>query len=230
MRWDEDVRRDGRDWPPEAETMVGVERLKNVEFCVRDVLRRNIPGDLMETGVWRGGVCIFMRAILNVMGDHSRKVWLADSFRGLPKPDQRFAQDAQSVWHEFKEELGVSLSDVKANFERYGLLDDQVRFLPGWFKDTLPDAPIDQLAVLRLDGDMYASTMDALTNLYPKLSVGGYLIVDDYGALATCRQAVSDFRAQHQIYDEIQQVDWSGVFWRKGGAITVLGCYSHLAS
>lgn len=216
MRWEEDVRREGRDWPAEAETMVGVERLKNVEFCVRDVLRRNIPGDLMETGVWRGGVCIFMRAILKVMGDRSRKVWLADSFQGLPNPDQRFAQDAQSTWHEFKDELGVSLLDVKANFERYGLLDEQVRFLPGWFKDTLPNAPIDRLAVLRLDGDMYASTMDALINLYPKLSVGGYLIVDDYGALASCREAVSDFRVQHQVHDEIQQVDWSGVFWRKG--------------
>jgi len=217
-RWDQTVRRDGRDWPPEAETMVGTERLKNVEFCVRDVLRRNIPGDFMETGVWRGGVCIFMRAILKAMGDTSRIVWLADSFQGLPKPDGRFTEDRQSKWHKYQDQLGISLEDVMANFQRYGLLDDQVRFIPGWFKDTLPNAPVDQLAVLRLDGDMYASTMDALDNLYPKLSMGGYLIVDDYGALDSCSQAVTDFRRQYAIEDEIQQVDWSGIFWRKGSS------------
>ncbi len=214
-RWDNAIRQDGRDWPAEAETMVGMERLKNVEFCVRDVLRRDIPGDLMETGVWRGGVCIFMRAILKALGDRSRIVWLADSFRGLPPPDGRFVQDKQSKWHVYEDELGVALEDVKANFERYGLLDQQVQFLPGWFKDTLPNAPIQQLAVLRLDGDMYASTMDALTSLYPKLSIGGYVIVDDYGALDSCSQAVSDFRAQHGIVEKIQKVDWSGIFWRK---------------
>jgi O-methyltransferase len=86
-------------------------------------------------------------------------------------------------------ELAVSLEQVKANFDRYGLLDDQVRFLKGWFRDTLPVAPIERLAVLRLDGDMYESPMDTLVNLYPKLSEGGYVIVDDYGAIPACRQA-----------------------------------------
>jgi O-methyltransferase len=196
--------------------MVGMKRMQNVELCVRDVLRRGVEGDLIETGVWRGGVCILMRAILKVMGDQGRSVWLADSFQGLPAPDGRFKQDADSKWHSFSDSLGVSLLDVKANFERYGLLDDRVRFLEGWFKDTLPTAPIDKLAVIRLDGDMYASTMDALNSLYPKLSVGGYVIVDDYGALESCSQAVTDFRTQHKIDDPIEKVDWSGVFWKKG--------------
>ncbi len=75
------------------------------------------------------------------------------------------------------------------------MLGDNVQFIKGWFKDTLPDAPINQIAVARLDGDLYASTMDALSNLYGKLSIGGYLIVDDY-ALVECRQAVDDFRNQ----------------------------------
>ena len=93
--------------------------------------------------------------------------------------------------------LMVGADQVRANFDRYGLLDDQVRFLEGWFADTLPMAPIEQLAILRLDGDLYESTMDALVPLYEKVSPGGFVIVDDYGAWEPCRKAVDDFRAQH---------------------------------
>ena len=97
----------------------------------------------------------------------------------------------------------------------YGLLDDQVVFLRGWFKDTLPAAPISALSVLRLDGDMYASTMDALSALYPKLAPGGFCIVDDYGAIEACRQAVTDYRNAHGIAAEMVPVDWTAVYWRK---------------
>ena len=109
----------------------------------------------------------------------------------------------------------MSLDQVKANFARYDLLDDRVQFLKGWFKDTLPHAPISRLAVMRLDGDLYESTMDALTALYPKLSPGGYVIIDDYGAINACRQAVHDFRNTHGIEDPIQEVDWTGAYWRR---------------
>jgi O-methyltransferase len=107
------------------------------------------------------------------------------------------------------------VEQVQANLARYDLLDTQVRFLVGWFKDTLPTAPIDQLAVLRLDGDMYSSTMDALQSLYHRLSLGGYVIIDDYGAVPNCKQAVDDFRADHKITEQLQQIDWTGVFWEK---------------
>ena len=208
-------RAEGRDWPLEAETMVGLKRLDNIEFCVGDVLRRGVPGDLMETGVWRGGAVIFMRAVLKEHGDTSRTVWGADSFQGLPKvADQRHTDDIEdALWT--AGELAISLDQVKDNFRRYGFLDEQVRFLPGWFQDTLPKAPVERLAVLRLDGDMYESTMVALEALYPKLSVGGYLIVDDYHAVRGCRRAVDDFRARHGITDEMQRVDWSCVYWRR---------------
>lgn len=209
------LRREGRDWPREAETMIGLARLDNLQHCVTGVLRDGIPGDLIETGVWRGGACIFMRAILNVYGDRSRTVWVADSFAGLPKPDPRFPQDAGDRHWKHSDVLGVSLDRVKANFERYGLLDAQVRFLEGWFRDTLPSAPIHNISVLRLDGDMYSSTMDALQNLYPKVSPGGYVIVDDYGAVAACKQAVDDYRTQHGIQETIEGIDWTGVFWKK---------------
>src|SRR5262249_28059364 len=98
---------------------------------------------------------------------------------------------------------------------RYGLLDDQVKFLPGWFKDTLPQSPIDRLSMLRVDADMYESTMEALQYLYQKLSVGGYCIIDDYGAVLGCKKAVDDFRKAHDISEPLQEIDWTGVYWKR---------------
>ena len=207
-------RSEGRDWPEDAETMIGCVRLDNLRYCVEDVVRRDVPGDLIEAGVWRGGAGIFMRAALNVYGDRERIVWLADSFEGLPKPSGRYAADRGSHYWQYNHLLAVSLEEVQNNFARYGLLDERVRFLKGWFRDSLPDAPIGPLALLRLDGDMYESTINVLDALYPKLSVGGYCIVDDY-ALDECRQAVTDYRTRHGITDLIQVVDWTGVFWQK---------------
>jgi len=209
-------RMEGRIWPVVAHTMIGLKRLDNLEFCIEQVITNGVPGDLIETGVWRGGATIFMRAVLKTYGVTDRCVWVADSFKGLPAPDTgKYPYDVGDTLHEARE-LAVSLEDVKANFERYGLLDDQVRFLKGWFRDTLPVAPIERLAVLRLDGDMYESTMDTLVNLYPKLSEGGYAIVDDYGAIPACRQAVHDYRSANRITEKIRNIDWTGAFWQKG--------------
>jgi O-methyltransferase len=182
---------------------------------VTSVLRDGVPGDLVETGVWRGGATILMRAVLKVHGSQDRRVWVVDSFEGLPRPDpRRYPKDAGDQ-HWRQRSLAVSIDEVRANFERYGLLDEQVRFLPGWFSETLVDAPIERLAVLRIDADMYQSTMEALRFLYPKVSAGGYVIVDDYGAVDGCRAAVDDFRAAQGISDELVPIDWTGVFWRR---------------
>ncbi|MCC6348658.1 MAG: class I SAM-dependent methyltransferase [Candidatus Eisenbacteria bacterium] len=211
---DSALRETGRDWPADAESMIGLRRMENLQACVTDVLNRGVPGDLIETGVWRGGAVIFMRAILKAYGDESRAVWVADSFEGLPKPDARYAADAGDRFHAF-DTLAVSLEQVRENFRRYGLLDSRVKFLKGWFKDTLPAAPVERLAVARLDGDMYESTMDALRALYPKLSVGGYLIVDDFGTVPGCRKAVEDYRAEHRISEPIADIDGWGAYWRR---------------
>jgi len=212
---DPSARAEGRDWPPAAETMVGDARLRNVADLCTAALRDGVPGDFIETGVWRGGVTILMRAVLAAAGDTERVVWAADSFEGLPVPDgERYPADAHLDWSGVKV-LKVGADAVRANFERYGLLDDQVRFLEGWFCDTLPDAPIEQLAVLRLDGDLYQSTMDALVALEPKVSSGGYVIVDDYGGWESCRAAVEDYRAANGITAPITKVDWTGVWWQK---------------
>lgn len=208
-------REEGRDWPPSAHTMIGFKRLDNLRFCVEDILANKVTGDLIEAGVWRGGASIFIRAILKAHGVKDRRVWVADSFEGLPPPNpEKYPHDANDKLYTYKE-LAVSLDQVKANFERYELLDEQVRFLKGWFCDTLPNAPVDQLAIIRADGDMYESTMDILTNLYPKLSIGGYIIIDDYGCVPACCQAVHDYREAQGIHDEIIPIDWGGVYWKR---------------
>jgi O-methyltransferase len=204
---------EGQFWPRYADSMIGLKRLDNLQSCVEQVLADGVEGDLIETGVWRGGATILMKACLRAHGDTTRRVFVADSFQGLPPPDEKYPDDAGDR-HSTLEHLAVSEDQVRANFERYGLLDDRVVFLKGWFKDTLSKAPIDKLAVMRLDGDMYESTMDALVPLYDKLSVGGFCIIDDY-ALEGCRKAVDEFRAKHGITAPIHKVDWSGVYWRK---------------
>jgi O-methyltransferase len=208
--FDPAIRSKGMDWPLFGYTMIGHERLDNLQFCIDDVLRRQVPGDLMETGVWRGGSTIFMRAALKVAGVSNRTVWVADSFEGLPVPkDSKDGADFSHV-----EYLAVSVEQVRANFARFDLLDDQVRFLKGWFRDTLPAAPIERLAILRLDGDLYSSTMDALAALYPKVSPGGYVIVDDYGTWPECKRAVDEYIDSNNIRADIQVIDGTGIFWR----------------
>ena len=207
-----DARATGTDWPYFGYTMVGRVRLDNLERCMRDVLERNIPGDFIETGVWRGGSAILMRALLRSYGVTDRIVWAADSFEGMPVPENESdGWDLSDV-----EELQVSVEEVKRNFARFGLLDDQVAFLKGWFKDTLPTAPIKRLAILRMDGDLYNSTMDSLVHLYDKLSAGGYVIVDDYKEWPGCRRAVHDFLQRRHLNPEIRDIDDQSVYWRVG--------------
>jgi len=205
---------EGRNWPLQAHTMIGRKRLNNIHELVKDVIENNIPGDLVETGVWRGGGTILMRGVLKAYDITDRKVWVCDSFKGLPPPNaDKYPADRGLDLHLCKE-LAISLDTVKGNFSKYGLLDNQVVFLEGFFRDTLPTAPIDNIAVLRLDGDLYESTMDTLTNLYSKVSVGGYVIIDDM-CIGACGQAVADFRRDNKITSPLIVVDWTGVYWQK---------------
>ena len=197
-----------------SHTMIGRKRLENIEHCLDIIRQEGILGDVAETGVWRGGASIFMKGYLQAYAMKGRNVWLADSFEGLPVPrlpnDQGWDFSAAKV-----PILAVSQEDVQENFRRYDLLDDSVKFIKGWFCDTLHSAPIEKLALLRLDGDLYESTMDALNALYFKVVAGGFVIVDDYGDFAPCRQAIDEFRDQHRITAPMVQIDWTGVYWRK---------------
>jgi len=205
----------GHIWPSRAHTMIGVPRLDNLRSCVETALDDGVEGDLIETGVWRGGAVIFMRGILKAYGIEDRVVWAADSFAGLPQGDSaKYPKESPAAFHDYAD-LAVSLEQVQRNIARYGLLDAQVKFLKGWFRDTLPGAPIRKLALMRLDGDLYESTMDALVALYPKLSSGGFAIIDDYDLVASCNEAVGDFRKERGIAEPIAKIEGGGAFWRK---------------
>lgn len=197
-----------------SHTMIGRRRLDNITECLDLIRQENISGDLAETGVWRGGATILMRGYLEAWNIKDRKVWVADSFEGMPVPSA-----PEDHGHDFSSTnvpiLAISLAEVQENFRRYKLLDDQVQFLKGWFSDTLRTAPIDRLALLRLDGDLYESTMDSLLALYDKVSSGGFIIVDDFNDFEPCRRAITEFRQQRGIIDPLVKIDWTGVYWRK---------------
>jgi O-methyltransferase len=206
----------------DAVSMIPLARFDNIQSCIENILREGVAGDLIEAGVWRGGAAIFMRGALKAYNVTDRLVWAADSFEGLPQPDpdlyplEATLQSGPVIQKTYRN-LVASLEDVKRNFAGYGLMDSQVRFLKGWFKDTLPIAPIETLALIRLDGDFYESTRDGLINLYDRLSVGGYVIIDDYGedSWTYCRKAVDEFRSARRIEDPLIAVDSKCVYWRR---------------
>ena len=206
------------DASPGRLTMVTRNSLDNIENCLMDCISNNIKGDYAETGVWKGGTCIVAYNIFKLAGE-GRKVWAYDSYKGLPAPNaEMYPEDAGDIHHTLPE-LSVSLDNVKRNFELFSPLDDSVIFVEGWFRDTMPQNTVEDLCVLRLDGDMYESTMPVLEHLYPKLSVGGYCIIDDYihkGA----RAAVDEYRLKYDITDEVLLADtapgaYPVSYWKK---------------
>ncbi len=204
---------EGRYWPARAHTMIGEKRLLNIQRCFENIEKDGIEGNVIEAGVWRGGAAIFMAGLNKIYGG-KRKVFAADSFKGLPPPDERYPADKDDKHHTIKY-LAVGAQEVANNFRKYNLLDDNVGFVAGFFEylHEQKDA-IGKLAILRLDGDMYSSTIQVLDTLYDSVVTGGYIIVDDY-ALSGCKKAVTDFREKHDIADEIITIDHTGVYWRK---------------
>lgn len=192
-------------WGKGRLSMVPWSALEQLELSIRDTVKKNVEGDFVETGAWRGGSCIIAKSIYNDL-DSDKKVFVIDSFEGLPKPNIEKYPDDKNDTHYLDENMKASLEVVKNNFKLFNLLDKNVIFIKGWFKDTLPNAPIGNISILRLDGDMYESTIDVLKNLYHKLSIGGYCIIDDYYHPA-CKTAVQDFRSAHNITEPIIKVD-----------------------
>lgn len=213
--YDESVRWRGLDWPQSALSMIGSVRMHNFRHLVEQAILDNIPGDIVETGVWRGGASIMAKAVIEAYGDKQRRVYLADSFEGLPPPDGEKYPHDKDLHLEHYEELAVSEEEVRRNFSRLGLLDDRVILVKGWFRDTMPSFPVETIAVLRLDGDLYESTIDPLRYLYDRVSKGGWIIVDDYDCFDACKAAVQDFIKERGISPEIRCIDGVGVFFKK---------------
>ena len=186
-----------------------------LRFCTEDVLKRRVPGDFLEAGAWKAGSSLLMRGILAVQGEKTRKVWVADSFEGLPAVSPELDL-GDALLHELTAPIGhqaISQDYVQAAFETYGLLDDQTRLLPGWFEQSLATDEIKELALLRLDAVCATSTYTALNLCYQKLSPGGYVVLQDYERVG-CRQGVDRFREEQQVATPIQTVD-DFVFWMK---------------
>lgn len=204
---------------PTPLSLLPIRTLENIETLLSDVIENNIAGDFVETGVWKGGACILAyHVIKNLNSD--KKVWAFDSFEGLPKPNpDKYPVDAGDG-HWTIDSLRVSVDSVKENFRIFGEIEvDNPIFVKGWFKDTMPVNTVKDISVLRLDGDMYESTIDVLNYLYPKLSVGGYCIIDDFGHKGA-KAAVLDYRKQYLIEDEIRKIDDTpgvhpSVYWKK---------------
>jgi hypothetical protein len=184
-------------------SLLAAPKLNALQSMLFDIAANNVPGDLVEAGIYKGGTVIFMRGFLKAYGITDRIVWGADSFEGIPmSTTYAHMNDPVDQWrHRFV----AGLESVQTTMRRYGMLDEQVRLLKGYFADSLPNAPFTQLALARLDADSYESTMDALEHLYPKMATGGYVIIDDWN-LEKCRQAVHDYRAIHGIGDPIHYV------------------------
>jgi len=206
-------------------TMLTPELLSNIEYCIRDVVSNNIPGDFMECGVWKGGACIYAKQVLNELKEN-RKVYLADSFQGLPAPNSEKYPEDSGDNHHVHTELGISLPEVKKNFELFDALDENIFFIEGFFRDSLPEVKnnIDKISVLRLDADMYEGTIEALENLYDKLSVGGYCIIDDWLGVKGCTKAVEYFREKNgidaimipcQVNPSVTGMHPASQFWQK---------------
>lgn len=232
-REDLQLRAYGRDWPLHALTMTGLVRLDDLQRCVESIVHDSIGGDLIEIGSWRGGSSILMRATLDSFGGDDRTVWVADSFQGFPEPEASLDLDggdggyAGSLAPYFAafDYLASPLEEVREAFARLGYVRG-VRFVPGFFEQTLPRLAGGERrwSLIRLDGDTYDVTLLALRCLYPSLSPGGYLIIDDYFDIDECRQAVDDFRREHRLEETIERVDWSCARWRRASAQRMEPC------
>lgn len=190
-------------------TLLSVAQLEMIEEAVLDVQRRGVSGDLIEAGIWRGGAIIFMRALLKAYDIDNRRIIAADSFEGIPQ-NVSFKHDPVDAW---QDRWAASLQEVKGNIERLGLLDERIEFLPGYFSDSLGAIAKRDFALIRLDSDSYDSVMTSLEHLYPRLSPGGIIIIDDWH-LVGCRFAVDAYRKEHGITDEIVARD-GNAYWIK---------------
>lgn len=214
----------GNDWTYLGDTMTGIVRLNNVRNLLRDVMHNNINGDYIETGVWRGGSSVFAKAVMSTeLQGKNRKSYVCDSFRGLPSGDRNIHKGDQGWDH--TPYLEVPDLIVAENFLKLNLLDSKVIFVKGFFKDTMPILrdKIESLAIMRLDGDMYQSTVDVLYNLYNKLNVGGYVIIDDWFGFPA-KDACEDFFKVHKFSPKIVPVDTHAAYFKKTEQVEIQYC------
>jgi hypothetical protein len=205
-------------------TMTSFSRCFDLWKVSRSILNNNIPGAFVECGVWRGGSAGIMGVAMQTYGSQ-RPLHLFDSFEGLPEPDRQdgsYAVEYSAGRADGRlaaiKKCDATLDTVLGHlFERLHLDPKNVHFHVGWFQDTVPaDAKqVGPIAVLRLDGDWYASTQVCLDHLYPLVSPGGVVILDDYYYWEGCRKATDEYRQAHGISAPMVRVDEACSYWVK---------------
>ena len=204
------ARREGNDWPTQGHTMVGWRGLEIIYEALRVCWAEDIAGDFVELGVSRGGASIFAAGVIKQL-TYNRSVWVCDTFGDIEsKPGNGDLSTA------------VGLETVRQIFRNYGLLDSNVHFVKGRFAQFLPQSHIKRIAILRLGADLNSSTSDILYNMYEQVSVGGFIIIDDWlGGVPPRQKAVLDFCASHGITDEMIENESDAIFWRKVARVAV---------
>lgn len=214
LPFDSNKRQSGQDWPLFAMTMTGRVRMQTAKTILEDIFSNQVPGDMIETGVWRGGLSIFARGVMIASNESHRKSYVCDSFAGLP-PSQ-YKDDSRVKWDETPY-LEVSDEKVMNNFISAGIIDPEIIFVKGFFTHTMKPLSqiVTQVSFLRLDGDMYESTVDVLYHFYDKLSIGGYVFIDDYAKMFPARDACEDFFKVHHFSPKVIQPDVTSGYWKK---------------
>lgn len=198
------------------QTLLSLKQLDLLERLITSCLDRGVEGDFLEAGVWRGGASIFMRGVLADRRVRDRCVWLVDTFAGIPlNEEQPPVEDPVDHWPDRWE---ASLEEVQDAFRRYELLDERVHFVCGRLRETLAEAAIPPLAMVRIDVDSYESYRDALHFLEPRVADGGFIIIDDWH-LPGCVRAVKEYRRRkgirgpvslcHDLYWQVRRSDES---------------------
>ena len=227
---------DGSSWPPVTGncvplSMAGFRRAANLQSLLEDAIVRDVPGDFLEAGTWKGGLCLLAESIFDAYHQFPRrKVWLADSFRGIPKPTLDIDKQEHAGSHNYKILHLGGVQVVQSIFKTFGYLNDNTKWVVGFFKDSFPKQ-IDQwrrdgtrFAVIRLDGDLYESVWDSLFYLYPFLSEGGYVIIDDYTDWLAARKATLDYIVENDlnvtiypVYHKLGEMPRGAWFRKPGG-------------
>jgi hypothetical protein len=203
-----------------AYTMVSKDRQIHQYEAVQYVVKAQIPGAILECGVWRGGSMMMAAAALLDIGDNSRDLFLYDTYAGHPKPDAERDIDihGKALVEEFKKRQSsdgfsdwarVSIEEVEANMRSTGYPGSKLHFIKGKVEDTVPEQSPETIALLRLDTDWYESTLHSLRHLFPRLSLGGVLVIDDYGHMKGAKMAVDQYFSEIDKSYLLTRIDYS---------------------
>lgn len=203
-----------------AYTMTSIERMHGLWASVRHIVRHAIPGDLVECGVWRGGSSMLIARTLLSLGEPQRRLWLYDTFAGMTEPSERDVEytgrrivqgwdrirgDRESPYFALS-----GLPEVRANMSSTGYPDSLIAYAVGPVEETIPTTAPEQIALLRLDTDWYESTRHELEHLWPRVHIGGVMIVDDYGHWVGAREAVDEYFTGRGDAPLLVRLDYSG--------------------